>query len=135
MSRYLWIRALQSPFAFAVDENNRTMISFNIEALAAGPVTFWEKEVAQILVDAGHATVGTDLFIGPAAQIPTGSGPYIHILNTGGEAPSATHNGDEYESLSAQITVRASSASTARTRALACWRELDWQTNVTVVAA
>lgn len=133
-TRYLEIVAIQRPFPFMLDENNRVVFSVNFNAVAAAPVEKFEEEIVKILSDAALATLGTDTFIGPRATLPTGNGPYIGISDTGGSAPLETQNGDKYERMSVQITVRASDYKTARTRALAVWRELDGKRDVTVAA-
>lgn len=137
-TRYLEIVSVQRPFVFLVDDNNRSVFSVNFDAMAAAPVDKWEEELIKVLSDAGLATLwdGTsgDTFIGPAMVIPSGAGPFILIVDTGGTSPLETHDGQEYERLSAQITVRAVSYETARTRALAIWRELDGVRETTVAA-
>lgn len=136
MSRYLSILANQRPFPFSVDEHNRVVFSVNFRASAAAPVDEWEEELAQVLIDGGIATaIGTDVFVGEKVTIPNGAGPYIQIGDTGGVEPQETHDGSRYEQLSAQITIRALSYRTARTRALAVWRALDGLRNSTVAAA
>ena len=134
MSRYLEILATQRPFPFDVDESNRTVFSVNFTALAAGPVEQWEEEIVKVLNDAGLATLGTDTWVGPASVIPTGSGPYLTVIDTGGRAPDETHNGSTYERLSVQVTIRAAKYRDARTRALAIWRALDGVRDSTVAA-
>jgi hypothetical protein len=135
VSAYVEILAIQRPFPLMVDDNNRTVFAVNFQAEAQAPVEKWEEEIAKVLSDAGLATLGTNCFIGPAAVIPTGTGPFIQIIDSGGRSPDETHNGSKYERLSAQITVRATSYGAARTRALAIWRALDGKRNVTVTAA
>lgn len=135
MSRYLSIVAVQRPFALEVDENNRVVFIVNFEAEAAAPVNQWEEELADVISDAGLGTLNTDLFVGPKSNIPTGSGPYTTIIDTGGSAPEETHDGSRYERLSVQVAVRATSYAAARTRALAIWRVLDSTYNTTITAA
>ena len=134
MSRYLEILAVQRPFPFRVDDNNRVVFSVNFTGLAAGPVDQWEEELVKVLSDASLATLGTDTFIGPAAVVPVGAGPFMTVIDTGGREPLETHDGLDYERLSAQVTVRASKYRTARTRALAIWRALDGVRDQTVAA-
>lgn len=134
MSRYVQVLAVQRPFPFNTDENGRVMFSCNFDAVAAGPVEQWEEEVVSVLSGAGLATLNTDAFIGPAAILPKGDGPYITVIDTGGLSPVETHNGSIYERLSAQIVVRAAKYRVARTRALAIWRALDGLRNETVAA-
>lgn len=135
MSRYLSITSTQRPFPLEVDDNNRVVFAVNFEAVAAAAVDKWEEELADKIVDAGLGTLNTDLFIGPKANIPTGDGPYTFLIDTGGTAPMETHDGSRYERLSVQVTVRATSYKTARTRILAIWRELDSTYNTTITAA
>ena len=92
----------------------------------------FEEEIVKVLSDAGLATSGVDTFIGPAAVVPDGDGPFLTVLDTGGVGPDETHDGAVYERLSVQIVVRAQKYRDARTRALACWRALDGVRNETV---
>ena len=135
MSRYLELLSVQRPFSIGVDDVNRAMYSCNFVAVAAQPVAKFEEEVGRLVFDAGLGTFGTNMFIGPPSSVPSGEGPFIHIIDTGGTSPLETHNGDKYERMSCQIVVRGTNRQTARTRALAIWRALDGQRNITVVAA
>ncbi len=137
MSRYLDILSTNRPFNLDVDENNRKMFAVNFDAVAAAPVEEWEDEVAKIIEDAGLGTRSSPnrtIFIGRGAVLPTGDGPYITILDSGGVAPLETHNSDLYERLSCEIIIRAKGFQTARTRALAIWRALDGVRDQTVTA-
>lgn len=135
MSRYLSITSTQRPFPLEVDDNNRVVWAVNFEGVAAAAVDKWEEELAQKIVDAGLGTLNTDLFLSPKKPIPTGDGPYTFLIDTGGTAPDETHDGARYERLSVQVTVRAKSYATGRTRILAIWRELDSTYNTTITAA
>lgn len=132
MPTYIEILSVQRPFPFSVDEHNRTMFSCNYDCLAVGPVTSFEENIVSILSSAGHATLGTDTFIGPLSIIPAGAGPFTSIIDTGGQSPDEIHNGQRHERLSCQIIIRASSYTAARTRAQAIWRVLDGLRNVTI---
>lgn len=134
MARYLEILAVQSPSPFAVDENDRSMFTANFDIKAAAPVDQLEEELTRSLSDAGLATLNIDTFIGPAAVIPSGDGPFTSILSTGGSSPDETHNGDLYENHSVQIVTRALDFKVARTRVLAIWRNLDGIRNTTLTA-
>lgn len=140
MSRYLELLANQRPFPFNVDESLRTMFSCNFSALAEAPTADWEGEILKVIVDAGLAvkpnppSVVGNIWIGPAATIPAGDGPFIQIIDTGGRPPDYTHDGAKYERLSCQIVVRSKSFAAGRTRALAIWRALDGKRNVTLAA-
>lgn len=134
MSRYLEILAVQRPFQFDVDANKRVMFSANYQALAAAPVADWEREVYKLINTAGLGTLGTDTFISAAETLPVGDGPYVQILDSGGRATDETHGAARYERLSVQIVVTAKDYLAGRTRALAIWRVLDGQRNITVAA-
>jgi len=111
------------------------MFSCNFRACAESPVAEFEKEIAQVLVTAGLGTYGTDIFIAPKAVIPTGAGPYISILDTGGSEPKETHNGDVYVEMSCQVVVTGASMSATRAKAVAVWGALDGVRNTTVTAS
>lgn len=134
MSRYLEITAVQRPFAFDVDENDRTLYSVNFTARAAAPVNEFEEEVLKRLNSLGLATGGVDTFIGRSPVIPAGDGPYISIIDTGGSFTDRAHGGEAYESLSMQIVIRALDSEVGRTRALAIWRALDGVYNTAITA-
>jgi hypothetical protein len=135
-SRYLSIFARQSPFPFNVDANNRTMFSTNFDAVVDAPSDQVEQEIAKLILTAGLATaLGTDLFIGPAAVIPsTGPGPFTLVLLTGGLPPIDTHGIHSFERPSFQVVVRGLNYIITRNRALAIWRALHRKVNVTVAA-
>ena len=106
-----WYREIeaQKPFPFNKDKNNRIMFSVNLRAICA-PTAEWEKEIAQILIDAGVVTKGVDLFSGPDAPIPNGQGPYLTLNNTGGPEGERTHNSVDvpaYERPTMQLIIRA----------------------------
>jgi hypothetical protein len=133
-TRYLSILAVQEPFPIGLDDNNRVMFSCNYICVAAYPVEDFEQELARLLFDAGLFTLNVDGFIGPAAAIPLGDGPYSSIISTGGSAALETHDGGKYPQPSAQIITRALTYEAARTRARAIHSALDGQRNVTVAA-
>lgn len=137
MSFYQEILAVQSPFDIGSDENKRKMFSVNFDVMATAPVTDFEREMGKLINDASLGTFGTDMFIGTEAILPTGDGPFVLIINTGGEAPESTQNaaaGHTYELLSFQIVTSARGYDAAKTRALAVWRTLDGVRNTTVTA-
>ena len=109
--------------------------------MAEEPVTDWENEVAKIISNAGlgelwDGTTG-EVFIGTESILPkTGDGPFITLIDTGGNEPESVQNqaAMSYEHLSMQIVVRAKTYSAAKIRALAVWRELDGTYGSTVVA-
>lgn len=131
MTRYLEIISTDRPGDVGRDENERAMFSVNFTALAVAPVGDWPREVHSLLKTAGLAS-DSDTKIGRSTAAPTGDGPYVHIVDTGGISPDELHGGELYERLSCQVVVRGVSYDTAEARILAIWRELDGQRDVTV---
>ena len=131
---YLEVLATQRPFPISVDDNERSMFSVNFTAESNGFAADWERDVIRMLLAGGVTLAYTfpdgdrrvdDTFIGPAAFIPTGDGPYVSIIDTGGSDPIETHNNDIREQLSVQILVRGKAYFDARDLILECWRALD----------
>jgi hypothetical protein len=132
-SRYLSIRAVQHPFDIGPDNNSRPQVSCNYEVTGAAPISNLAEEVMGLIVAAGLGIIGTTIFKGRAAIIPTtGDGPFTQIIVTSGYEPFQTHNNDRYERPTFQVVVRAKTYTAAETRALAVYRLLDGQHNVTV---
>lgn len=135
---YLDIRDQQPPFDSGVlDGSSRAMWTFNIVATKAPSDTFLLELVA-VLVAAGVGTYGTNIFISSKAVIPTGNGPYLNIVATGGAEGIRTQNvtsGPTYERPSAQVTVRAQSAAAAEAMARAAYAALVGIRNQSVTAA
>ncbi len=130
---YLEVLATQRPFPISVDDNERTMFSVNFTAESNGIAVDWERDVIRMLLAGGVTLAYTfpdgnrktdDTFIGPAAVIPIGPGPYIEVIDTGGADPIETHNGDIREQLSVQLLVRGREYYAARDLILECWRAL-----------
>lgn len=51
----------------------------------------WATELAFIQTNAGVGVLGTNMFLGRRANIPSGVGPYLSIVLTAGLAPERTH--------------------------------------------
>ena len=97
------------------------------------PELFDDLEV--LIEGAGLGTLGTDLFFGSNADIPTGSGPYTQIIITGGTTGIRIHNkvdGDDISRPGFQVVVKANSYRTAETRALALYRLIAAVRNATI---
>jgi hypothetical protein len=106
LSRYISILARQSPFEYGKDPLNRVLFSCNYDCRAVHPVTSFIHEIAKLLIDNGLGVATTTLFIGPQAEIPSGSGPYTTLKQTGGYASDFSHN-TEYQNLGLQVIVTA----------------------------
>lgn len=136
-TRFNWILARHRPFPIGTDDSNRVMFTGNYDARAYRPddtsqAIVWEESIASLLTAASLGTLGTSIFIGPAAVIPTSIGPYISIISAGGFSPLATHDNSEAERVSCQILVRATQYTVAESRALAVYRTLRNLHEVTV---
>lgn len=128
-----------SPIGDLVDMgtvNGRRNVVFNVRAMKLDSTTF-EEELVKILQGAGLGTPGVNLFASGAAEIPPLSpstpGPYIVVASTGGIAPSWTHDGGaSYHRPSAQISVHATTYSSARAAAKTAYGALAAVNNQTV---
>lgn len=89
-------------------------------------------DIAAKLATDGVGVIGTTLFTSSKAVIPTGAGPYITLMETGGVAPTRTQNQNGAATVrpSVQIVVRALSYQAARAKAKAAYDALDGQFNV-----
>lgn len=129
---YLEINALQSPFSIGNDQSARAMLSFNVLCMHASAPGAFEEEICKLIQNAGLATLGTDMFYGSLAQLPTTAGPFVSVIATGGLFPLQTHNNNNFSRPSAQIITRASSYVTARNKANAIHAVLNGKHNVTI---
>lgn len=133
---YLDIQEQQPPFDSGVlDGQGRAQWTFNIVATKQPSSTFL-NELVTLLVGAGVGVFGTNIFISSKAVIPSGPGPYLSIVATGGVVGIRTQNnvsGPSYERPSAQIVVRANSAAAAEAMSRAAYAVLLSIRNTTVV--
>src|SRR5262245_37595445 len=81
-------------------------------------------EIAARIVSQGAGILNTNLFLSSKAIIPTGTGPYTTIIETGGMTSRRTQNNKSIQRPSAQIVVRASSYPAARAQALLVYKAL-----------
>jgi hypothetical protein len=91
-------------------------------------------EIAARLVAQGVGVIGSSIFLGSKASIPTGDGPYISLTETGGSAPTRIQNKATANTTrpTAQILVRAKSYLTARTKAKEAYLALDGVFNTVI---
>jgi hypothetical protein len=99
------------------------------------------EEIAAKLVAAGVGTYGTgassparSIFSTSRAIIPSGSGPYMTLVETGGTAPTRvqSRSGATTKRPTAQIMVRASDYASARAMCQAAYDALDGVFNTTL---
>lgn len=80
----------------------------------------FSDDLVVLISGAGLGTLGSSLFVGTKATIPTGDGPFTSVIETGGTGPEGTHNSvtkPAYVRPSAQIVARAKKHDDARNRA------------------
>ena len=84
-------------------------------------------EIAARLAAQSVGTVGSNIFLGSKALIPSGDGPYLTLTETGGSAPTRIHNkaAANTQRPTAQIAVRAKSYIIARAMAKTAYDALD----------
>lgn len=86
-------------------------------------MAFLDEIVVQ-LVGAGVGVFGTNIFISSKAVIPTGAGPYLVLVETGGSGAVRTQNGTATERPTAQLSCRANSYASARAMLQAAYAAL-----------
>lgn len=91
-------------------------------------------DVAARLVAQGVGTLGTNIFLSSKAVVPTGNGPYLSLIETGGTGPTRVHNKAGASTLrpTAQVLTRAVSYPAARAMAKAAYDALDGVWNTTL---
>jgi hypothetical protein len=70
-------------------------------------------EIKDRLVSQGVGIYGTNIFTTSAAVIPTGSGPYLSLRDTGGTGSVKTQNDTSNQRPGASVLIRATTASSA----------------------
>lgn len=92
-------------------------------------------DVAARIIQLGlGVAVGTDIFIGTKAKVPSdpgSAGPYISLVDTGGSGAIRSHDG-RYARPSCQVSVRARQAGAAKTLAESLHAALGDKFNVTM---
>jgi len=91
-------------------------------------------ELAAHLVSQGVGVLGTSIILGSKGVIPSGDGPYISLIETGGSGPTRIHNTSvaNTQRPTVQVVVRAKSYLTARTKSKAAYVALDGIFNTTL---
>lgn len=91
-------------------------------------------EVGAKLVASGVGVLGSSIFLGSKAVIPSGDGPYLTLIETGGSAPTRIQNKTTANTQrpTAQVVSRAKSYSVARSKAKEAYDALDGLFNVTL---
>jgi hypothetical protein len=81
-------------------------------------------EIRDRLVAQGVGTYGTNIFIGAKAVIPTGEGPYLSLIDTGGSGSAKTQTDTATERPSLQMVTRAATTAAARSMLIAAYLAL-----------
>lgn len=130
-TRYIHILARQSPFEYGKDPLNRVLFSCNYDCRAIDPVANFIHEMAKLISDAGLGTDTVDLFIGPQVEIPSDTGPYTTLKQTGGFSPDESHD-TKYLNLGLQVIVTALDYDLGDIKAKAIHSLLDGKRSFTV---
>lgn len=137
MARWVYVEMIQSrPIdTGTLDTAGRAVLTFNAVVTKRPSVTF-EEEVAAVLDAASVAVENVTMFLSSKAVIPTGAGPYLSILSTGGTAPVQTQNAATiaYERATVQIVVRGVAYKATRALAQAAFNALVVVRNQDVAA-
>ena len=133
MSRILILTLLQEPFDLGSDASGRAQYTFNIISTKTESQT-WLEEVARLLTNASVGVLNTNIFLSSKAQVPTGAGPFLSIIETGGTSGIKIHDQTRpaYPRPAARIVVRASTVAAARAMAWAAHTVLAGVSNTTV---
>lgn len=126
MTWYREIDPQQEPHDLTVDDVGRARCGFNIYAIKDGVGDF-TAEIVKRLEDATVGTYETDIFISSRHTVPTGDGPYLSLIETGGTGPERTHNTifpPAYKRPSLLLVVRARTYEAAETMAKAAYNAL-----------
>jgi len=84
-------------------------------------------EIIQIVQSAGVGTYNANIFGSSKASIPVGDGPFLSVIETGGQTPQRTHNHISLPAVqrpSAQILARAKNYAAAMIMARAAYNAL-----------
>jgi hypothetical protein len=133
VAKWLDVVLFQEPFPIGADASGRARLAFNILVTKTVSDTFAE-EIVSILTAAGVGTYGTNIFIGDVVDIPTGDGPYLSVMETGGLSGLRIHEQTRpaYSRPGAQLIVRATTYDAARTMARAAHNALAAVSNAVV---
>jgi hypothetical protein len=132
-THYLEISAVGQPLQAGKDENERHVLTFNLNIWKHPSATLTEELVA-LLQAAGVGTWESNIF-NMAAPLPNGNGPYLLVRETTGAAPLRTMNEVQPPASTrpnAQIVVHGRSFTAARTMSHAAHAALDGVRNTDV---
>lgn len=137
---YIEILAVDTPFEFDVDENERAQYSLNLELTAVFPNDeFILRDLVTICQTAGVGLVlesespgNGNTFLSSAATLPTSDGPYTEFILQPGLGNLETHDGHKLAQMAAQVIVTGKPAPAAIQRANAIWAALDGVRNLEV---
>lgn len=132
---YLWIKPMQQPFEFGVDNQGRSVFMFNITCQKVPSDTF-EKELLFALVDGNLGTFNVDIFVGTKVALPP-TGNFLGVVGTAGSSPLPTQGseGPAYERPTAQIRAHAVKYEDALAKARAAYSVLVKVKNTSLRAA
>lgn len=131
---YQEIRAIQAPFPYRINTDNRQLFSSNFIARIISPTTHFEEEIEEILkAGPGTPPIASSevIYLGFKGTLPDGTGPFNIIIPTGGYEPDETHD-TKRENRGLQIITCAEDYEACRNRAESVWHYLDGLRNFMV---
>jgi hypothetical protein len=117
-----------------LDASSRAVWSTNVMVFKRPSGTF-QQEVLSVLTAASVGTLGTTIFVGSKAVLPTGPGPYLVIWAYGGLSGVRTHDvtsGPAYERPTVQLRSHALNPAAAEAMCRAAYAALVGIRNTSV---
>jgi len=140
MTMYAWIRAMDEPKDGLIDEQDRSIVFFNVIAQKAPSDTFLRELIhlisGEVAAGIGVGVFGSDLLSSGKVDLPE-AGDVTVIVETGGPPPEQTHNvlGVAYQRSTAAIRVHSAKFETANMLARRAYNILTKVRNQDVSAA
>jgi len=133
MTFFLDIQPTQVPFDLGVDDQGYACVVFNLYVLREPSAQFIE-ELVKVLEDADVGTFGKNIFASSLIAHPTGDGPFLTLVETGGAGGIRTQNSaaPSGERATASVTTRAKTYKVARSMARAAYDAFSVVRNQTV---
>jgi len=131
VNKYIEILSAQRPYPYMVDVNNRQLFTCNFNGIGQLPMTDILGSLQHKLVTISGIVSSNNIFISGLSEIPTGDGPFIHLISTGGMSPVETHN-SKHDSFSFQVITRGKNYSATESLAINSWLALDGIRGLTI---
>lgn len=132
-TRYLIFDAQQRPFEIQPSLDDRTIYSCNYVVSTDGVSAKYLEQVAQKLEDAGIGTRNTNIFLGLKRTLPTGTGPFIRLLETSGVSPDLSYGSSSIIDMPGlQVLVIGDNPTSTHDKAIEVYNNLIASSNVSL---